>query len=228
LKGGYLNMANPRLIADAMVDVVCNRRSSADLFFYNIGKTVEGFSTDVAYLVTDFFDTDNRYRNETEKLRMMNRIKKGVSRNTLEAIFNIVFKKFMASLNVDDLKKIAISVGGVATAKVFVNSLFINDLSAALAMRVVSRLFVSLGVSSFVIVGGSMAKAVYKSEDLQKEHPWLYNELKSKGDLDLFYFIVEGYVEPFVTAIEVKRIDQITWSKINQLFVDGVSRCSRR
>lgn len=93
----------------------------------------------------------------------------------------------------------------MATAVVY------GSITNALARRFVPRLFLRLGLAGIVSIAGATSESIYVSEELRYKYPRVYPELKNKGDLDLLYFLVMDYMEPFMEAIEMNRKNKSGW-----------------
>ncbi len=65
--------------------------------------------------------------------------------------------------------------------------------------------------------------AVYTSEKLKVVNNTVYNKLRTAGDPDLFYFLVENYTGPFLDAMTLKERNPSAWSEMLSLLSKNLS-----
>lgn len=159
---------------------------------------------DVSYLFVDFIESDNRYRNQTDKIRLMHRLKRGVNNSDLTLILNIVLEVFLENIKKEKNKSAASNLGKL-TGKLVLNATILNDLSALFTSKFIGKMSINTLISTIFSIGGAISRSVYGSEKLRIVSPSVYTRLRSSGDLDLFYFLVDSYSGPFIEALSIKK-----------------------
>ncbi|MBP2170229.1 hypothetical protein J2125_003421 [Erwinia toletana] len=163
--------------------------------------------TDIGYLAYGFIDTDTRSQRETETIRMISAIKHGILENhnfirTIETVLNIFNKSVPESKQNAIYGKIIASVAG----RTLTNSLIAGKLATTIAQR--SSFLITIrgaAIGNILLIGGMTERCIYTSSRLQLYNPEVYNALRHR-DLDLLYFLVEPALNPFIEALEVKRM----------------------
>lgn len=72
-------------------------------------------------------------------------------------------------------------------------------------------------IGNALLIGGMTERCIYTSEKLLKNNPEVYNALRTRN-YDLLYFLVEPALNPFVEALNVKRMQgQQAFEKIIEM-----------
>ncbi|GAA3894209.1 hypothetical protein GCM10022405_19640 [Gibbsiella dentisursi] len=179
---------------------------------------------DLWSLTKDFFDTDNRWRNQTDKIRLMNLIKKGVTSEDVRRLMNIVIRKYLSGLNEEQSKKMLIKIAGGQIGSLAFKAIFVNELISLFATRIIPKFLVSAGITGILSIGASVSRSIYASYELKDINQSVYNELRAAGDLDLLYFLLEEYINPYLQAIKYQGIDNAIDQQIFDNLLAGVDR----
>ncbi|WP_230320647.1 hypothetical protein [Erwinia sorbitola] len=203
-------MPEARKVANRILEVLKGRRKQSVYIRYTskVGEVVLDFSNDLSALLWGYFDVDNRHRNQIDTLRLMHRLKRGVSNSDMSNILNMVLKRFLNDIKENKEKHTTENIGKT-TGKLFLNAALINDLSSIFSKKFVGKMSVSFLISTIFSIGGSASRAVYASEKLKHTNYGLYINLRNAGDLDLFYFLVDAYAGPFIDAMVLKQKNQM-------------------
>ncbi len=180
---------------------------------------------DLGYLARGFFDTDNRFAHQTQRIRMASAIRNSILNydhviNAVELIFQ-QFNKYLTHNQQDNVYRgVVTSIAGrIATLK-------IASLVAGAVLARVSIISAKNGTSSagllitFLLIGGMSERSIRTSETLAIEAPEVYAILRPH-DYDLTYFLFEPVVKPFVEAIHIASTEgQLAFDKIISLVGD--------
>ncbi len=162
---------------------------------------------DLGYLARGFFDTDNRFAHQTQRIRMAQAIHNDILNynhiiNAVELIFE-KFNKYLTIHQQDAVYRAVVSsvAGRFLAAKI----------SATISGAVLARLsFISAKsgaratsqIAMLMLIGGMSERSIRTSESLANEDPEVY-EILRPHDYDLTYFLIEPAVKPFVDAIHI-------------------------
>ncbi|WP_346080586.1 hypothetical protein [Gibbsiella dentisursi] len=218
-------MDSPKQIADGMLKIFQHRRKgNTEIFFHSAAKGFMDIPEDLWSLTKDFFDTDNRWRNQTDKIRLMNLIKKGVTSEDVRRLMNIVIRKYLSGLNEEQSKKMLIKIAGGQIGSLAFKAIFVNELISLFATRIIPKFLVSAGITGILSIGASVSRSIYASYELKDINQSVYNELRAAGDLDLLYFLLEEYINPYLQAIKYQGIDNAIDQQIFDNLLAGVDR----
>jgi len=192
------------------IEGIAGRISDIILSPETIEGLVNGVLTvplDLGYLARGFFDTDNRFAHQTQRIRMACAIRNDILNydhiiNAVDLIFQ-QFNKYLTVSQQDNVYRVVISsiAGRFAAAKIASN----------IAGAVLARLSfigaktgskVAGQIAMILMVGGMSERSIRTSERLAIEAPEVYAMLRPH-DYDLTYFLIEPAVKPFVEAIHV-------------------------
>ncbi|EKS7421630.1 hypothetical protein RVV06_000558 [Enterobacter ludwigii] len=190
-------------------------------------STVDGFLSipeDLWMLTKDFLDSDHRWRNETDKIRLLTLIKKGLTSEDVRRLINTVIKRYLSGLSEEQSKKLLLKIGGSQVGGITFKMVFVNELITLFVSKIIPRFLVSAGITGVLSVGASISRSVYTSYDLLKLNKDIYYELRGAGDLDLLYFLVEDNVKPFIEAVNFQQSHGAVDEEIFSRFVSGVTR----
>lgn len=163
--------------------------------------------TDIGYLAYGYIDSGNRYKSQTEKIRMADAIKHGILENhnfksTIETVLNRFNKDVLIKKQNAIYGKTMASVAGRAIT----NSLIAGKLATSIAQRSSILIKIRGGLSgNTLLIGGMIERCIYTSERLRLNNLEIYNILKPRN-WDLLYFLLEPVLNPFVEALNVKRM----------------------
>ncbi|MBW7982021.1 hypothetical protein [Enterobacillus tribolii] len=216
-------MSTPQQIAEAILDVIGNKKkNNRDVFFYSVGTTFINTTTDIAYLGIDFFDTENRGRNQQERIRMFARMKRGVTKFDLTKIIEIIIDEYTYRLSEDQLSTVLAKKAGEKVGGYITKTVLITEVASLFTSKFLTNLVFGAGLSSVFSAGSSVSRAIYSSEELRNRFPSIYNRLRMSGDLDLFFFLVEAQTKPFLQAIELKNRNPAAWNEVFELVNKGL------
>ncbi|BAN98237.1 hypothetical protein E05_34710 [Plautia stali symbiont] len=136
----------------------------------------EGFLSGIAkmptmiyWVGTDFFDTEHRWRNQTDKIRLIALIRKDVSGNDVRRTVETVIKCYYRQLNKEQLEKFYASLGGRVSGGYVTNFLLVGPIVKLFSEKVITKMLMSTGLVSIISIGAEMTKSVYGSYDLQDQ-----------------------------------------------------------
>lgn len=164
---------------------------------------------DFGYLAYGYIDTENRYENQTDAIRMVKAIKCGIleNENLVESI-KTVLDDFNNNISKERQDALYAKVVGSVSGRMITNAYLSGKLtSIILKTAVYSRLlgFRNGAVSTILLTGGLATRSIYKSRELRDKNPPVYYALRHKGDLDFLYFLIQPFVDPFIDAITVRQ-----------------------
>jgi hypothetical protein len=220
-----LGASSPKEIADGMLKIFNPRTQSGPEIFAR--STVDGFLSipeDLWMLTKDFLDSDHRWRNETDKIRLLTLIKKGLTSEDVRRLINTVIKRYLSGLSEEQSKKLLLKIGGSQVGGITFKMVFVNELITLFVSKIIPRFLVSAGITGVLSVGASISRSVYTSYDLLKLNKDIYYELRGAGDLDLLYFLVEDNIKPFIEAVNFQQSHGAVDEEIFSRFVSGVTR----
>lgn len=188
-------------VAQRIVDIIISPDSAIGLV-----HGIFSVPVDLGYLAYGLFDTDAYYAHETETIRMIEAIKRGILNHdriidAIQAILND-FNKYVLETEQNKIYSHAVfSVVGRAATNTFIS----GKLAVAIAQG--SSFFVKVRggiIGNILLVGGMKERCIRASEKLSVEVPELYAILRL-SDYDLLYFLFEPALSPFVDALTVRR-----------------------
>lgn len=181
---------------------------------------VKSVPIDLFYLGKGYLDTDNRFVNRNEKYRLSLLLKRCFSdKDVLSEILELIFGTFFEQVSEETQDKIFRKVGGTIAGRLATNTAasrriallimknVLNATSKSFSTRLLKYSTISaVGslIGNLLLLGGMAERAIYTAQPLRNECPEIYTLLRAK-DLDLLYFLVEPYAEPFVDAIKIKN-----------------------
>ncbi|ARJ42641.1 hypothetical protein B1H58_11790 [Pantoea alhagi] len=181
------------------------------------------FPVSMYYLGHDFLDTANRNSNFDDRVRMANLLKRGMSVNQeVQRLVNAIINDFITKVNMDNVQGIAKNFTGVMAGKFIFAELTGIKLGAAISSRIMASFAAGLVIGSVMTIGAETSRAIYTARKLENQHPALYYKLRSMGDLDLFYFLVEDKVKPFLDACSMADINRNAFNEVCKYFFGGL------
>lgn len=203
-------------IAEQMTSAINND----DTWLKGFIEGVIDFPVDLFYLSYDFIDTENRTENRIDKERFIRLIHSGnVSLATLKDLIRITFDEYFEKLDQEQITRLlevkAFKViGGLVT-----KSFLIGDLGAIFATKFAYKFIGSAGVLTVLSLGAMVSRAIYTSRSLNERNPALYWKLRSTGNLDLLYFLLENKLKPFEETLQTYYLDRELFNNITELFI---------
>ncbi|WP_241483451.1 hypothetical protein [Klebsiella aerogenes] len=150
-------MSTPKQIADGMLKIFDSGKKSSVEIFAN--STISGFMSipeDLWMLSKDFLDSDHRWRNETDKIRLISLIKKGVTSEEVRRLVNVVIKRYLCGLSEEQSRELLIKIGGSQVGGIAFKMAFVNELVSLFVSKIIPRFLVSVGVTGVLSVGASI------------------------------------------------------------------------
>lgn len=208
-------MSEADIVANRILEVLQRRKRKSVYIRYTqkVGEVVLDFTNDMAALAINFIDTENRSRNETDTYRLLYRLKRGLHDQDLSKIINLILNRFVNEIKNSKANYIEDKLAK-STGRIFINATLINDLASIFSQRFIGRMSAGLIITTIYSIGGSVSRAVYTSERLKLVNHTVYSDLRTAGDLDLFYFLVEAYTGPFLDAMTLKKKNPAAWDEI--------------
>ncbi len=204
-------------MADDMVAVTRGKESSIASEFFD---GLVSMPATMGYLAYDFLDTDRKYEKDNDKIRLMRLIKNGlVNRETIYKVLSIIISFYLSKLSDEQKTNTYLNVVAKQIGKVASNSIVLGSMNSALVAKFARRILFSMAFSTVLTIGAEQSKAVYVSRRLMTKNPTLYWTLRSSGDLDLLYFLVEGYTKPFEEAALLKGRDEAAFNELINLYL---------
>ncbi|MCK6838313.1 hypothetical protein SPG90_09405 [Enterobacter sp. D2] len=192
-------------------------------FLASVAQGMLSFPVSMYYLGYDFMDTTHRHSNFDDRVRMANMLKRGISvHQEAQKIVNAVIREFMSKVNMDSIKGIAQNFTGVMAGKFIFAELTGVKLGAAVSTRIMTSFAAGVVIGSALTIGAETSRAIYTARKLENQNPALYYRLKSMGDLDLLYFLVEDKLKPFLDACSVADVNKHEFNEVCKYFFGGL------
>ena len=157
---------------------------------------------DIGYVAYDFIDTENRYSNNNDKIRLMFLVKNGgANRDSLSEIIKTVLIRYFDALTNEQKLQIQYKTGGQVAGKIVFTTQILSKFLQTFIDKLLIRSSIGLITTSLLTLGAMQSKAVYCSRDLLNRNPKIYWALRERGDLDLLYFILEDQLKSFENAL---------------------------
>lgn len=206
-------MDSAKDIARDMLDAI---KVDGTGFLGAVAKGVISFPVSVAYLGYDFMDTEHRRENLDDKFRLARLIKKATFND--ETIYKVIKPFIDDFISRVDIPSVGLQITGSVAGKTLFSQLTGIKLGYAIAERATTALFAGTVIGSLLSIGAEASRAIYTSRYLREKNPNAYYKLKSMGDLDLLYFLVEDTVRPFETACSVDEHNPEEFGRICRYF----------
>lgn len=192
-------------------------------FLASVAQGMLSFPVSMYYLGYDFMDTTNCHSNFDDRVRMANMLKRGISvHQEAQKIVNAVIREFMSKVNMDSIQGIAQNFTGVMAGKFIFAELTGVKLGAAVSTRIMTSFAAGVVIGSALTIGAETSRAIYTARKLENQNPALYYRLKSMGDLDLLYFLVEDKLKPFLDACSVADVNKHEFNEVCKYFFGGL------
>jgi hypothetical protein len=217
---GCIDMTDLEQLADEMASVTSGIEPSITSTLSSTFGDLLSMPKTMGYLAYDFLDTGNRQEKDNDKIRLMYLIERGyANKESLYKIGNIVISRYLSRLSDEQRRQVYKNIIGEQIGKIASNTIVLGQMNSALISKFVARLFFSISFSTILTIGAEQSKAVYTSRRLMDEDPVLYWKLRSAGDLDLLYFLVEEYTKPFEKAVLLKNKDEGAFNELLELYL---------
>ena len=192
-------------------------------FLASVAQGMLSFPVSMYYLGYDVMDTTHRHSNFDDRVRMANMLKRGISvHQEAQKIVNAVIREFMSKVNMDSIQGIAQNFTGVMAGKFIFAELTGVKLGAAVSTRIMTSFAAGVVIGSALTIGAETSRAIYTARKLENQNPALYYRLKSMGDLDLLYFLVEDKLKPFLDACSVADVNKHEFNEVCKYFFGGL------
>ncbi|CAI0860191.1 hypothetical protein [Serratia quinivorans] len=164
---------------------------------------------DLGYLALSIFDTSNRRRMETERIRLIGAIRSGIlNYHQMKHAIRIIIDAFTSYIPKDMQDQVyrdilSSTAGRMLTSGVLAATIA-NQIIAAGGSAFLSK--VATGSVGFALTsGGLLEHSIYKSLGLERDNASVYYKLRQTGNLDFLYFLIKSNMEPFVEALTVRN-----------------------
>lgn len=215
-------MSNVENISKKIIALIKNKNEPFYVKYTTFtGNVVKEFSRDLGYSVYEYFDSDHRGPNRIDTERLFKRLKFGISNNEVRKIVVLVVDEFTRNAKKTVIDSIAEQTGK-ATGRIFINNILLHDMSSYFTNRLISKIIFNSTLTLAVTVAGARARSIYISRKLNQKSPLLSRKLRAGGDLDLFYFLVDDYLEPFIDAIDLKTKDETSFNQVIKNIIQGL------
>ncbi len=217
-------MNSTKSIADGMLALFNPKRESGLETF--MVSALSGFTSipgDLYALTKDFLDSDHRWDNETDRIRLITLIKKGATSDDVNKMIKLVVKEYLSHLNEDQVRRLLIKLGGSAAGSFAFKAVYVNEIVSLFYSRIIPKFLFGAGMTGMITIGASVSRSIYTARDLLKKNSEVYAILRASGDLDLLYFLVEDSLDPYLDAIALQRVNSPQAGDVFDYFIGGVS-----
>ncbi|MBI0551459.1 hypothetical protein [Pectobacterium parmentieri] len=215
-------MVDVNRIAQGMLKLINSKQTITQTFLKSLVGGLTTFSQDIFLVAKDFFDTDNRWRNETDKIRLAALIKRGSSSEDLKKMASIVVRNYWSNLTSEQIELLAVKVGGTVIGKMVFNLATLSHVLTLFFERAITRFVFSIGIGAIFSIGAAASDSVYSSNDLKSRNLKIYNELRAHGDLDLLYFLLKDFLDPYLDAIDLQSVSPKLSNDVFTIYVNGI------
>ncbi|KJV35894.1 hypothetical protein [Pantoea sp. SM3] len=216
-------MDSPKSIADGML-ALFNTKKKSDVETFMV-SALSGFAAipgDLYALTKDFLDSDHRWDNETDRIRLISLLKKGATSDDLRTLIKLVVEQYFKRLSEEQLEKLLVKMGGSAAGSFAFKYVFVNEIVSRFFSRVIPKFLFSAGMTGIITIGASVSSAIYTSRDLMKKNREVYAMLRGAGDLDLLYFLLQDNIDPWLDAIALQQNNSPLAQQVFSNFLEGI------
>jgi len=216
-------MDSPKNIADGMLSLFYPKHKSGVETF--MVSAISGFTSipgDLYALTKDFLDSDHRWDNETDRIRLLTLLKKGATSDDLRKLIRLVVEQYFKRLNEEQLEKILVKMGGSVAGSFAFKFLFVKEIVSRFFSRIIPKFLFSAGMTGIITIGASVSRSIYSSRDLMKKNREVYALLRGAGDLDLLYFLLQENIDPWLDAITLQEINSPLAKEVFVNFLGGL------
>ncbi len=215
-------MTDVNRIAQGMLELINGKQSVTQTFFKSLVGGLTTFTHDVTLVAKDYFDTDHRWRNQTDKIRLFALIKRGATSDGLKKTVSIVVRNYLHNLTEEQSRILAAKVGGTTAGKMVFNSFILTQVINLFFEKAIAKAIFSFGIGTIFSIGAAASDAVYSSNELKCRNPLIYNELRAHGDLDLLFFLLKDMLEPYLEAIHLQNSSPKLSNDVFTIYVNGI------
>ena len=164
----------------------------------------------LGYSFYNYLNTDYKDQLDMDTSRLIKLIDRGITSQDLRNICEVIAEEFLKKMPDDTLLELGSRVIGKVTGNTLAGQATVQYFLNKVGIDVVSR----FGVGFAFSLEGYRARACYRSRYLKDNHPNIYWKLRSLGDLDLLYFLVEDKMSPFIHTLEIYKMDPERYNQI--------------
>jgi len=177
----------------------------------------------LAYLGYDFLDTDSRSSRFDDKIRFAELIKNSLSeQDVLPRAIEVFTNEFTDRIDRYDVLKAMGNVSATVIGGANFTSLTGVNLGKVLLSSMLGSIMSGFAISGILTVGAEQSRAIYTSLALRQRNFERWYKLKSRGDLDLLYFIIEDVVGPYEKACDIAEYNPEEFKEICKYFFEGL------
>ncbi|HDG1669733.1 TPA: hypothetical protein PFE25_003871 [Kluyvera ascorbata] len=192
-------------------------------FIGAMAKGVISLPVSLAYLGYDFIDTEHRRENRDDKFRLAALVKK-VTFND-ETIYKVIkpfIDDFVSHVDMEKISHFSKNISGSVTGKVMFSQLTGVNLGRVIISQGVGAFLSGSAAGGVLGIGAEASRSIYTSRYLRERNPIMYEKLRSMGDFDLFYYLVEDIVRPYEMACEIAEINPEEFNNVCKYFFGGL------
>lgn len=192
-------------------------------FIGAMAKGVISLPVSLAYLGYDFIDTEHRRENRDDKFRLAALVKK-VTFND-ETIYKVIkpfIDDFVSHVDMEKISHFSKNISGSVTGKVMFSQLTGVNLGRVIISQGVGAFLSGSAAGGVLGIGAEASRSIYTSRYLRERNPIMYEKLRSMGDFDLFYYLVEDIVRPYEMACEIAEINPDEFNNVCKYFFGGL------
>lgn len=192
-------------------------------FIGAMAKGVISLPVSLAYLGYDFIDTEHRRENRDDKFRLAALVKK-VTFND-ETIYKVIkpfIDDFVSHVDMAKISHFSKNISGSVTGKVMFSQLTGVNLGRVIISQGVGAFLSGSAAGGVLGIGAEASRSIYTSRYLRERNPIMYEKLRSMGDFDLFYYLVEDIVRPYEMACEIAEINPEEFNNVCKYFFGGL------
>ncbi|MEN4830678.1 hypothetical protein [Pantoea vagans] len=216
-------MDSPKNIADGMLSLFnTKKKSGVETFMVSAISGFTSIPSDLYALTKDFLDSDHRWDNETDRIRLLTLLKKRATSDDLRKLIKLVVEQYIKRLNEQQLEKMLVKMVGSAAGSITFKYLFVEAIVSRFFSRVIPQFLFSAGMTGIITIGASVSRSIYTSRDLMKKNKEVYALLRGAGDLDLLYFLLEDNIDPWLDAIALQQNNSPLANEVFTNFVEGM------
>ncbi|WP_257213070.1 hypothetical protein [Erwinia amylovora] len=122
-------MDTPDTIANGMLALFTKEKSSGvGDYMVSALSGFASFPEDLLVLGRDFLDSDDRGRNQIDKIRLISLIKKGATSDDLKKLINLVINEYAKNLSVEQCSRLLLKLGASSAGSFAFKALFVNQI----------------------------------------------------------------------------------------------------
>ncbi len=131
---------SPREIAKGMAAIFNHRKKTdAEGFFTGLASGFMDIPEDMWLLTKNYLDSDNRWRNQTDTIRLLSLLKKGVTSEDMRKVITTVINKYVSGLSEDQCRHLLIKMAGQQLGAIGFKMAFVNQIISLFASQVIPK-----------------------------------------------------------------------------------------